>query len=228
MTPLTVHRDTLVFTVNEPNRPPVVERQSLLRALRRALMALARDENGRVDRLFSGHEPDGGPARSGRHDHVFLACEDRDQDGMIDHILVVALWRADRNSPQDRRRSERFDTVASGLAVVRAGELGLIGLSPPATPARGDAIFTRSRAWITKVPFTPDRHPRREETTAAVVRELIAACIHRGFPRPVVEVTDLIEGPRGGIRAHARLTFPIAVEGPIMLGGGLFMAVHFP
>jgi CRISPR-associated protein Csb2 len=135
------------------------------------------------------------------------------------------------NSPQDQRRSERFDTVASGLAVVRAGELGLIGLSQPAAPAPGDPLFTRSRKWITKVPLAPDRHPRRDNPTEAIAGNLIAACSRRGFPRPTIEVTELTHGPRGGIRAQARLTFAAAVDGPIMLGrdshmgGGLFAAV---
>ncbi len=48
---------------------------ALVRAARRALMALAREASGEVSRLFSGHEDDGGRAASGKHRHVFIAAD---------------------------------------------------------------------------------------------------------------------------------------------------------
>jgi CRISPR-associated protein Csb2 len=202
----------------------------LLRAVRRALMARARDENGNVSRLFSGHEPNGEPARSGRHEHVFLACEDQDRDGLIDRIMVVAPWRADRSTLAAQDLAQHFANVAGGLTLVRAGAVGLIALAPPEAPAPDDPVFSSSRTWVTRVPYAPNRHPRGSDPRAAIVRDLLGACARRRLPPPTIEIIRLTEGARGGIRACARLRFAVAVEGPIMLGrdchagGGLFIA----
>jgi len=58
-----------------------------------------------------------------------------------------------------------------------------------------------------------------------------AECNARGLPRPEVEVVKLRRGSAGRPAAEVRLTFAVAVSGPILLGqdshsgGGLFDAV---
>ena len=83
--------DVLAFSI-APENIATANAASLLYAVRRALMALARDDNdnGHVPRLFSGHEREGAPARSGGHDHIFLAADDADGDGRIDRLIVAA------------------------------------------------------------------------------------------------------------------------------------------
>ena len=77
--------DVLVFSMKPETRISTADTIPLLHAVRRALMALAsKDNRGRVPRLFSGHESDGTPASSGRHEHIFLAADDTDGDGRID------------------------------------------------------------------------------------------------------------------------------------------------
>ena len=70
MVPVTEHADVVAFKLETPNRIAADDCVLLVRALRRALMAIARNDVGSVDRLFSGHEPDGGADRSGHHAHV--------------------------------------------------------------------------------------------------------------------------------------------------------------
>src|SRR5262249_13558583 len=48
--------DLVSFQISRESEIPVAQAASLIHATRRALMALSRDENGRVPRLFSGHE----------------------------------------------------------------------------------------------------------------------------------------------------------------------------
>jgi len=229
---LGARHDAVVYEINGVTRPLVSQRANLIRAVRRALMACARDATGRVELLFSGHGSDGSPGRSGRHDHVFLAAEDVDADGRLERVIVVAPWRADRTSRPQRQQAEWFESVTARLTTVRAGELGVISLSRPASPVPEDRVFRRSRTWISLVPYSVNRHPKRcGDLAQSVSSDLHLACMRRGLPRPSVQVLNVHKGSgHSGLYVNARLTFSVAVEGPLMLGqnshagGGLFVA----
>ena len=225
--------DALLFSVAPETSIATTDAPSLLRAVRRALMALAKDRQERVPRLFSGHEPDGAPAGSGRHEHVFLATDDTDGDGRIDRLIVAAPWAVDR-AQQAPKRTDRayFEGVVSSLERVRAGRLGVVTLSSAVQPAPGDVLIGPSRLWESRTPYRPTRHTQRgKDTVAAVTQDVILECGRRGIPRPEVEVLDLKGGPKGGgVAARLCLRFATAVDGPVMLGrdshrgGGLFGA----
>ncbi|MGZ8245826.1 type I-G CRISPR-associated protein Csb2, partial [Methylomagnum sp.] len=117
--------DVFCLALVSGNRPVVADRAAFLDAVRRALMGRARTLEGGPGRLFSGHEPDGSAARSGRHEHVFLAAADTDGDGYLDRVLIVAPWRADRTVRGGRQDRAIFERVAGGLEVIRAGALGV-------------------------------------------------------------------------------------------------------
>jgi CRISPR-associated protein Csb2 len=85
-------RNVIVFSVPPTSNVPITGSAQLLRAVRRALMSLSRDQVGDVPRLFSGHEMDGQAARSGQHEHVFLGSADVDGDGVVDRMIVAAPW----------------------------------------------------------------------------------------------------------------------------------------
>lgn len=228
-----VWRDVMVFSLPPETGVAVADAAALLRAVRRALMALSRNADGAVPRLFSGHEADGAPASSGRHEHVFLAGGDLDGDGRIDRLIVAAPWACDRSAQCRREDRAQFDRVVSSLEEVRAGKLGIIALGLPATSATGDALIGPACVWESRTLYRPTRHASRgKEPAAALLRDVIAECERRGLPRPEVELLELTAGPNGGgIAARLRLRFAVAVEGPIMLGcdshrgGGLFAAV---
>ena len=90
-------RDVATFRLAADARVSIDQCTALLKAVRRALMSLSSDTEGVVPRLFSGHERDGAPARSGRHEHVFLAAAALDGDGFLDRLIVAAPWRCDRS-----------------------------------------------------------------------------------------------------------------------------------
>jgi CRISPR-associated protein Csb2 len=90
-------RDVMVFALPPEPKIAVADRAAMLRAVRRALMALSRNSRGDVPRIFSGHEADGAPARSGQHEHVFLAGADLDGDGGVERLIVAAPWVCDRS-----------------------------------------------------------------------------------------------------------------------------------
>lgn len=227
-------RDVTVLALPREANVTVADAAELLHAVRRALMALSRDSKGAVPRLFSGHEPDGAPAGSGGHKHVFLAADDADRDGRIDRLIMAAPWVCDRSGhapPQSELAL--FDRVVSSLAEVRAGRLGVITLGLPRTLMANDPVFGPARTWESRTLYRPARHASRgKEPAAALLRDVITECERRGLPRPEAELLELNAGPNGGgIAARLRLRFAVAVEGPIMLGrdshrgGGLFAAV---
>jgi CRISPR-associated protein Csb2 len=224
----TAPREVVVFSLPLEPRIAVADQPDLLQAVRRALMALARDGDGKVPPLFSGHEPDGAPARSGRHRHIFLAGADLDGDGWIDQVIVAAPWAGASQDSPSRADAALFDDIVSSLATVRAGRLGVIPLQPvPAEPQ----LIGPARCWESHTDYRPTRHAGRgKEPNAALLQDVIAECERRGLPKPEPELLEVFTGPKDGVTARLRLRFAVAVTGPILLGrdshrgGGLFLA----
>ncbi|MGY6215320.1 type I-G CRISPR-associated protein Csb2, partial [Methylolobus aquaticus] len=224
-------RDAVVLPLSSGNLPSISERSGFVEAVRRSLMALDRDLSGTVSRLFSGHEPDGSAAHSGRHDHVFLAADDNDGDGLIDQLLVIAPWRVDRRVKPSQSDRRAFERVTTGLETVRAGRLGVFEFGAAKELSEDNPFAQRSRDWVSVSPYVPTRFPKRQESEpAALAEDMRLECLRRALPNPDVEILDVLAGPRGGVRAFARLKFAVAVPGPILLGrdshagGGLFRA----
>ena len=222
--------DVLVFSIASETSVAIADTTALLHAVRRALMALSRDDNRHVPRLFSGHEREGAPARSGEHDHIFLAADDADGDGRIDRLMVAAPWACDRTTKGSRASRSCFDRVSRKLAHVRAGRLGVFNFGPARVMAADDPLLGPACVWESRTTYRPTRHAGRgKDPNTAVLRDVIAECERRGLPKPEVELLELNVGPNcGGLAARVRLRFAVAVEGPIMLGrdshrgGGLF------
>jgi CRISPR-associated protein Csb2 len=204
-------------------------------AARRAVMARVRDALGlRPDAglplYFSGHAADGAPARTGTHDHLFVAVE----PGCAPRLLVVAPHCAARREATRDERSHlaTLERALDGFERLVAGRDGAFGLVPLVEPAPGDRRVGPSSAWISATAVRPTRHPKRGDDPATFLAADIAAeCAARGLPAPErIEIADLQAGPRGGLAASVRLTFAVAVAGPILLGrdahqgGGLFLA----
>ena len=229
-----VLRDLMVFAL-VPD-PPVTmsDSQVFLGAVRRALMALSSDDNGSVSRLFSGHEPDGRPARSDHHEHILLAAHDADRDGRIDRLVVAAPWICDRTVRPCQDDRIQFDRIVSALRFVRAGRLGVIRLGPPSELAQADPLIGPARHWRSETPYRSPRQAGRGKDPAAVVtRALLRECARRGLPRPSVTVHTHECGPRGGnLTSRLDLSFAVPVQGPLLLGqdshrgGGLFTVVE--
>ena len=229
-----------LFAIDPATAPPAAAAEAVAKALSRAVMARADAEwkarHGRAERLpkfFTGHEPDGRPARSGRHEHLFFLADDADGDGRLDRLAVIAPWLADRSpasSPKKRQEEDgetrgylrMLDRALAGLTLLRAGRAGLLRLSRRAdAPGENDALFGRARLWTSRTAYQPTRHPSRMSTEDAVRLDILEECARRGLARPEdVEVLRVETGPRGGLTAGARLTFRRAVCGPLLLGRG--------
>ena len=223
-------RDGIIFAL--PKLPTIsVRSPALLYAIRRALMAISRDITGGVPRLFSGHEQSGNPAASGRHEHCFLAADDTDGDGHLDRVFVAAPWLCDRSIRSNPRDRITFDRVVSRLESVRAGRLGILGFSRPASVVEGDPLIGPARLWETKTAYCTTRHAgRRQDRAMAIAKDVVTECMRRRLPRPEVEILEYSAVANGGgLSARARIRFATAVRGPLLLGrdshrgGGLFV-----
>ena len=223
--------DVFIFSIASETDIATADAPSLLHAVRRALMALSKDKQGQVPRLFSGHDSYGTPAGSGGHEHVFLAVDDADGDGHVDRLIVAAPWAVDRSRQAPVQTDHtRFEKIVSSLEIVRTGRLGVVALSPAMQPSSGDILIGPSRQWQSRTPYCPTRHPQRgKDVAAAVIQDVLLECGRRGIPRPAVKVLDLEIGPKGGgVAARLWLRFATAIRGPVMLGrdshkgGGLF------
>jgi CRISPR-associated protein Csb2 len=225
-------RDTVAFQISPEAEITPAQARSLLHAVRRALMALSRDQNGQVPRVFSGHEADGRPASSGRQEHVFLAADDADEDGRIDRLIIAAPWICDRSGERPSSRDRAlFDRVVSSLAEVRAGRLGVIALGGSVSLVDHDPLIGPACVWQSRTQYRATRHAgRRKDPATALVRDVITECLRRGLPRPEVEILEfsaVLNG--GGLAAYARLHFATAIRGPLLLGrdshkgGGVFV-----
>lgn len=233
MEPVDRHADIVAFDLGRETSLNTADRAALVGRLRRALMALARDRNGEVGRLFSGHEPDGRPAGAGRHTHVFLAADSgayRDQ--AIRRLVVVAPWAADRRTRRRWSDVVSFNAVTRSLRELRGAAGRFEGLVAELL-ADGDPLLGPSRKWVGQTRYLATRNLRRGQDAGKVIREDVAReCVRRGLSVPTeVEVAHLQVGPRGG-RPSARLVvrFATAIRGPLLLGrdshvgGGLFHA----
>lgn len=223
--------DVFLLQISSNNRPSIKDRIAFLNAVRRALMACAREFEGFPGRLFSGHEFDGAPARSGQHEHIFLATEDSDDDGLLDRLLIVAPWRVDSGHHSKQETRTVFEQVSLKLEIVRAGRLGVFQFARPEQVSTDDRLLQTSSGWRSVTSYEPTRFPKTiDEAAEKIEADIIVECLRRGLPKPKVEIISVRAGPRGGFRADVRLLFSVAISGPLMLGrgshkgGGLFYA----
>lgn len=214
-------RAVFAYAIDPACRPPAAERVAVLRAVRRALMARARDVLGSPDlpALFSGHEANGAPARDGSHRHLFLAAAEA--DGRLSAIYVVAPWRVDRQVKPAPDAAEAFDRVAGSLAEVRAGRLGRLRLHPQAPDEADDPLLGSGRHWRLATPYARNRHPRRPTDAVAALQEDIAtACRRLGLPAPQIAISQEGRIAASVVEDGIALSFRRAVRGPILLGRG--------
>ncbi len=227
--------DDNIFTFDLGRRVDQRDWPVLARGMRRALMSLAANEQGYIERLFSGHEADGRADRSGHHSHIFVAIDlvvtDRDAST---RLIVAAPWVVDRTMKPRREELTAFGTVIRKLRDLRAGAAGrFTGLV--AFPAEDkDPLLGPAKVWVGQTPYVATRNMKRADDPEGFIEADIAnECGRRGLPRPLgVELHRVNVGPRGGRpEAMARLRFAIALQGPILLGrtshrgGGLFHAL---
>lgn len=227
MAPVAGDRGILAYVI-EDGLTTTAQATEVTRALRRAVMARVQAVLGPrtiLPTFFSGHERDGAAAKTERHPHLTFVF-----DPGAERLLIVAPHVVDRRVPtrQEIRHLQTLEKAMSEFRELRAGSGGFLMLRPASIDADADPLFAASRVWESLTPYQVTRNPKNVEAALALSSDLRAECRRRGLPEPRVTSRDL-HGERGiGLLGMARLTFEVAVKGPIVLGksrhlgGGLF------
>lgn len=219
-----------VFTV-DAGLTEHADPMGVARALRRAVMARVQEVLGHSTTLpafFSGHEPDGAPAKSQLHPHLAFVFDPRSA-----RLLVTAPHILDRReATRDEVANLRvLGEALRGFHELRAGTPGFLKLRTVVADRATDPLLVASRTWESVTPYHVTRHTKKVGADEALAIDLRAECRRVGLPVPHVESTECRGVPGVGLVGQARLAFEVAIEGPVLLGrcrhtgGGLFAAV---
>jgi len=223
---------------------------ALVGGMRRAIMAAAGDF-GPLPEVISGHSAGSAQPSENPHCAIF-AMPFVGYPYADGRIMGVGLAVPRACNPGDfavlRSAMGRLCGANGGL---RLGRLGRWSLSPslefPAIaaiqPRRWTGMGADAESWATVTPIAFDAHPKAKDSKAAgeeIAAMIVAACNRIGLPSPDhVEISHVsfvssgaptaYEFPRlarkdGSLRrqAHARITFPHPVVGPVLLGAGRY------
>jgi CRISPR-associated protein Csb2 len=227
MAPVQRQPGILAFAI-EDGLTRTTEPTEITNALRRAVMARVQGVFGvrtRLPAFFSGHERDGSPAKEAQHPHLTFVF-----DAATDRLLILAPHVVDRRSPTryEIRQLAALEEAMIEFRELRAGVVGCLMLRPTSIDPDADLLFARSRIWESMTRYQVTRHAKKVRADEALSADVRAECRRIGLPEPRVTSGDL-EGVAGiGLVGRARLTFQVAVSGPIVLGrsrhlgGGLF------
>jgi CRISPR-associated protein Csb2 len=128
-----------------------------------------------VSPRFSGKDNDGEPLRG--HKHSYILPFDENQDGKIDHLLVVC-----RDGFDDQEQST-LDRLTSLYQRGRDYEIRCI---PVKFGRMAELSGPARRLYASTTPFVPTRHYRRGRGafSAWLESELRRECDHHGIPQP--------------------------------------------
>jgi CRISPR-associated protein Csb2 len=217
---------------------PVEHAPALAAQLRRTLVAVAEAEQLPLRPILDGRDEDGSPLRRS-HLH-FCPLPHVGFRHAIGSVLGVSFIFPPNTDESERAYVERI--IAAWFA--RGGELKATGgwlLSfGPADSRRtlADQRWCRAATvWQTVVPMELPRHvARRREWNRddwnRIPAEIALACFQAGLPTPTeIEASNTpfaigspsartVRGPHRRPVVHARVLFPDAIDGPIVVGAG--------
>jgi CRISPR-associated protein Csb2 len=199
----------------------------LARAFRRAVMSRVQRRLGResLPPFLSGHDPDGAPLRTKDSAHVAFHW-----DPYHRRLLLIAPHLLDHRAPtkEERKHLETLETALDGMTELLAGKCGRYELSRCAPSASDDYCGT-SQEWAVVSPYTVTRHRKASSALEALSSDVLAECVRLQLPAPKVDVLAIRGAAGVGLQGKLRLSFPVAIEGPLVLGrsrflgGGLFV-----
>jgi len=215
---------------------PVERALQLSRRLRQAVMSSAGDAGVSIPPMIHGHDPDGSPLH-GRHVSfcVLPHVGNRFAHGsVIGASIVIPLSASDEQVEEVSTAVSSW--IESGASVgFSDGTTLRFGPQDGRKTLEEETWCRPSRGWQTVVPMELPRHPvkRQGMNRSAWVRAeryVRLACQYEGLPEPDhVELSTApflmgsphAEAMRGKFDrplVHARVTFSVAVEGPLILG----------
>lgn len=231
MAPVTTISEAHSFSIQE-GLEPAANLSDVTQALRRAVMARVQAQIGdrrKLDPFFTGHQFDGAPLKGETKRHLAFAI-----DFERSRLLIVPphLLEGRRPTPQERGHFKTLEAAVTGLQDLRAGAAGRLRLSHRVVSLETDPLCVPSKNWESVTDYEPTRFAKRVSSEDAIRQDIRLELQRRKMPQPTeIEVLNVQEGPRGGLRAKVRLRFEAALKGPLLLGktchlgGGLFAPI---
>lgn len=217
---------------------PVEHAPAVAERLRQSLIAVANAEKLPLLPILHGHEEDGSPLRrSHLHFCPLPHVGFRHSDGSV---LGVSFIVPPSTDDSDRAYVERVVATwfACGAKLTMAGGRSLTFGPADSRRTLADERWCRAaEVWQTVIPMELPRHvaKRREwnrDDWNRISTEIVRACSQSGLPAPLeVEASNApftigspnartVRGPHRRPIVHARVLFPNAVEGPVVVGAG--------
>lgn len=235
------HRETLIFTLSNPDKPPLpLECCAKLTSTWRA--ALMSQVGKPVPEAISGHAPDStpnAPKPSQRPHLALLPLADVGHRFARGHLLGLAAALPVNLNPHERRQCFRALGLVQSLTL---GDLGVWQLqrtdaSELRRALRAETWRRPSLLWASVTPVVFGRFPK--DLWGDEAAEMIAeACRIAGLPRPCEVSTAPVSWVLGAppshrfpplasrpgkprrAHAHVRLRFSQPVAGPLLVGAG--------
>lgn len=199
--------------------------ERLARALRRAVMARCADrQSGKVDSYVHGHD---GPGPIRNEPHLYFHF---DATGQCFWIIAPHIVERRECRKREREQWENVVRAMDGFSRLLAGEAGALDLRAESVDSIREPLLVSSRHWETASPYAANRHRDVGNAHAALMEDVLQSLIDAGLPAAMVEVL-WCRATSQGLMGHVRLKFPVAIDGPIVLGrtrfvgGGLFRAL---
>ena len=217
---------------------PVEHAPALAAQLRRALIAVAEADDLPLRPILHGHEEDGSPLQRS-HLH-FCPLPHVGFRYAVGAVLGVSFIVPSNTDEADRtyvqRLIARWFARGAGLAT-EGGRLLIFGPADSRRTLTDERWCRAAKVWQTVIPMELPRHVARRRQWnrndwRRVAAEIALACSHVGLPPPIeIEVSNspfavgspnsrAVRGPHRRPVVHARVLFPDAIEGPLLIGAG--------
>lgn len=192
-------------------------------SLRRAVMSRCGKQNdGKLNAYVHGHE---GSEKAKNTPHLYFHY---DPEGR--HLWILAPHIVERRdaSFDEREQWQKVVQALDGFSQLRAGPAGVLDVRPRIVDG-DEPILEAAHCWESLTTYVVNRHRDLGDAYAAVKEDVRQSLEDGGFPEAEIEVLVCF-AHAGGIGARVRLTFAVAITGPILLGrtrymgGGMFRA----
>ena len=223
----------VIYALESKVTPSVQETIELSERIHRKIMGIYKrvvNDPDKMSAVFSGRDVDGIPLKD--HQHVCIFPVDRDQDGWLDHLVIVSKIPF---SPEELTTLDRFDKIWQSKG---KPDIHFVPLQwGNHKEILGEKPTTR---FTSSTPFVPPRHYRkgRGDFMEWLAGEVRKEAKYHGLPEPVevipIEKLSLKNGRsirwlefRRSRKGESRqigygfeIVFSEPVSGPIALGYG--------
>ena len=222
----------VIYALKSKVPPPVTSTLEVSERIRRKLMGIHKNivkDPKMVSPRFSGKDREGKPLKG--HQHIYVLPQDQDQDGWLDHILIVCKVPL---TDKERLALDRLDYIW------QSGGRPDIYLVPIKWGRTEELMgYGQETHFTSATPFVPPRYYRkgRGPFMEWLSQEVKREAVNHGLPEPV-EVKPIRElkrrgrgvrwlefrrnrkGDQPGIGYGFELVFSEPVDQPVALGYG--------